>query len=483
VYILLLITAPDARTLPEIFAILPPLLAWLGCRWVAGAWRRSGLWLDLVFPVALMASLLGMTGLPWFSGVLTALPLAGLALADATKRAVLDEPAVFSDGAMLPLICRHPSLYLPFAGTGWVLGGLAVGVVALLVLLVLEPRPFLPWPWRVGLVSAALVLAAGPLWVPPKSLRRAITREPFADTARFGVLATISLYRAVARSERPSRRAAHPAEPPAFQVAEPAPHVVVVQAESFWDPRGTLERLPPDLLPNWDRLGAAALARGRLLVSGFGANTMRAECAVLTGIGEAELGLDRFNPYFRFVAPVLRSLPRTLRAAGYRAVAVHPFDRRFFGRHRVLPALGFQRFDSPAQFVGAVRVGNYVADTAVAARIMATLAEAPGPALVFAVTMQAHGPWPGPDPQARWLAHLHDTDAMLGTLADAAPRFDRPLLICIYGDHQPALPGASAWRDRRTDWLLWHSSRPGQGERQDIAAAGLFAVLAKALDP
>jgi hypothetical protein len=462
-------------------AILLPLLAWFAGRRVARTRGREALWLDLAFPLATAAGLLGLTGLPWFSGVSAALPMAGLALADATKRAVLDEPVVFSDAAMLPLVVRHPSLYLPFAGTHWVLGGLGLGLALLALLLAVEDHPApLPWPVRLALLALALALTVV-LLVPPRRLRDAVAREPFADTARFGTVGTISLYRAVAAEERAARRARFPAAPPAFRPAEPLPHVVLVQAESFWDPRGTLQDLPEGLLPNWDRLRAAALAQGRLVVNGFGANTMRAEFAALTGIGAEAQGLDRFNPYYRFAAPVLRALPRTLRAAGYGAVMLHPFDRRFFGRHRVMPALGFERFNSIRHFRAAPRKGAYVADAAVAARILAILSGAERPTLVFAVTMQAHGPWPGPDPQARWLAHLQDADAMLRSLAEAAPGLGRPLLLCVYGDHQPALPGATARADRRTDWLLWRSDRPGQGRRQDIPAEALFTALADAL--
>jgi hypothetical protein len=469
--------------LPFLAVLVLPLLAWTAGRAVARAKGTQALWLDLIPPFACAALLLGLTGLPVLSGVLAALPLAGLALADATKRAVLDEPIVFSDAAMLPLVVRHPSLYLPFAGTHLVLGGVAVGVLALALLLAWEPWPGLPIPLRAALVLAGVVLVFGPLRAPPQALRAALAREPWEDTARFGLLASLALYRTVARAERAGRRAAYPADPPAFvpKGGALAPHVVLVQAESFWDPRGTLDHLPADLLPHWDRLSGQAIARGRLLVPGFGANTMRAECAALTGIGEDGLGLDRFNPYFRFVVPGVRSLARTLRAAGYRALVLHPFDRRFFGRHRVMPALGFQRFDSLPAFAGAKQVGEHVADHAVAQRILAALAEAKSPALVFAITMQAHGPWPGDDPQSQWLAHLRDADAMLGLLAEAAAQLDRPLLLCAYGDHQPALPGATAWPDRRTNWLIWRSDRPGGGASQDIAAEGVFTALGEAL--
>ncbi|MBO1078588.1 LTA synthase family protein [Roseomonas haemaphysalidis] len=456
-------------------ALLPPLLGWLACRRVARAAGTAALWLDLLFPLGLPLLLLGLTGLPWLSGVLAGLPLAGLALADATKRAVLQEPVVFSDAAMLPLVVRHPGLYLPFAGTGWVLGGAALGAAVLAVLAGLEPVALRGTP-RVVLAVLGLGLLLL-LLVPPARLRAALAREPFADTRRFGTLATLALFRAVAWAERPARRAAFPAA--ALRPAAPAPHVVLVQMESFWDPRGTLPGAPP--LPNWDRLAAAAIGQGRLRVPGFGANTMRAEFAVLTGIGEGALGLDRFNPYFRFARAGLRSLPGGLAAAGYATVALHPFDRRFFGRHRVLPALGFGRFVAAAGFAGAPRAGGYVADAAVAARILDELRAAPGPALAFAITMQAHGPWPGHDPRAQWLGHLRDADAMLGLLADAAPSLGRPLVLCAYGDHLPALPDTAGLGDRRSSWLLWRSDAAGAGARRDIGAEELFHALGAAL--
>lgn len=460
-----------------------PLLAWAAGRAVCRAYGTQGLWLDLVPVFACAAILLGLTGLSVLAGVLAAMPLAGLVLADATKRAVLDEPVVFSDAAMLPLVVRHPSLYLPFAGTHWVLGGLAAGLGMLVALWIWEPRPALAGEVRAGLVAGGLLLIFGPLRAPPAALRRALARQPAADTARFGLLASLALYRAVARAERPGRQAGFPAQPPAFAPSGDGlmPHLILIQAESFWDPRGTLADLPANPLPHWDRLKAQSLAQGRLQVPGFGANTMRAECAALTGISAHGLGLDRFNPYFRFVVPGIRSLATTLRAARYRALALHPFDPRFFGRHKVMPALGFQRFDSEAAFAGAAKAGAHVADSAVAQRILATLGEADSPAFVFAITMQAHGPWPGPDPQGQWLAHLRDADAMLGLLAGSAGQIDRPLVLCVYGDHQPALPGAMLWQDRRTNWLIWRSDRPGAGATRDIPAEGVFAAVGEAM--
>lgn len=465
----------------SLLALLPPFAAWLAGRWVARAGGLRALWLDLLAPAALFALLLGLTDRPFLAGLLVALPLAGIALADATKRAVLGEPVVFTDVALLPLVARHPGLYLPFAGTGRVLAAAGLGAGAILALALFEPPAGLgPWA-RAGLALGAVPAVLGPLRRPPIGLRAALAREPAADAARFGLLASLALHQAVAHAERGARRAAHPAEPPAFAPEAPLPHVVLIQAESFWDPRRDIPAAPADLLAQWDALSARALARGRLTVPGFGANTMRAEAAALSGIAEADFGLDRFNPLFRFVFPGLRSLPRTLAPAGYRALATHPFDAAFFGRDKALPALGFARYDAIGAYAGAPRRGAHVADAALGAHVLSLLAEAPGPAFVFAITMQAHGPWPGRDPFGQWSAHLRETDAMLGALAAAAAGLGRPLLLCVYGDHLPALPETAGLADRRSDWLLWRSDRPGDGTSRDIAAHEIFAAIGAAL--
>jgi Sulfatase len=207
------------------------------------------------------------------------------------------------------------------------------------------------------------------------------------------------------------------------------------------------------------------------------------EFAVLTGLAETALGLDRFNPYFRFARRQVPSLASALRAAGYATAYLHPFDRRFFARDRVLPALGFERFEDETAFAGAPRIGRYVADAAIAARVVEELVAARGGAarFLFAITMQAHGPWPDPDPLGAWLAHLRDADAMLGMIAEAVPRLDRPLVLAVYGDHLPALPERPA-DGLATDFLVWRSDLPGEGARRDLEPAGLHAAIRAAVE-
>jgi phosphoglycerol transferase MdoB-like AlkP superfamily enzyme len=250
----------------------------------------------------------------------------------------------------------------------------------------------------------------------------------------------------------------------------------LLQLESFCDPR----RIGiPATLPHWDALGATALARGPLAVPGFGANTMRTEFAVLTGLADDVLGLDRLNPYFRFARAPVASLAWALRGAGYATACLHPFDARFFGRDHVLPALGFERFDAAPAFAEAPREAGLVTDAAVGARLAACLAAAEGPAFLYAITVAGHGPWPGPDPAATWATRMAATDAMLGTLAEAARHSGRPVVLVAFGDHRPALPAARGGTD--TDYLVWRSDRAGEGPVEPIDAVALHRLAAAAV--
>ncbi len=154
----------------------------------------------------------------------------------------------------------------------------------------------------------------------------------------------------IARDERPARRQAIGAPAigaPAIirerSEAGDGP-IVLVQCELFFDARRLSPLIPRDLLSGFDACCAEAASFGRLQVPGWGANTMRAEFAALTGVAESTLGYDRFNPYYALARVPLESQVWRLRRAGYRTICLHPFDRRFFRRDLAMPALGFERF-------------------------------------------------------------------------------------------------------------------------------------------
>jgi hypothetical protein len=454
---------------------LLPWPAWALLR--HGARARASAWMLLdALPVAAgYAALLGLSARPVLAGGLVGGACLFLAVADRAKRAAIGEPLAFTDGGLLWQVAAHPRFYLPFVARPVLWGGVGAGLAAFIAVLALEPALPLGAMARAALLvfavaATALLLRPGPLLDAP------MTREPATDSACFGPLATFALHARQAALERPARRAAHPPSPAVARAEARMPHLLLLQLESFCDPR----RLGfPQALACWDALGAAAISRGALKVPGFGANTMRTEFVVLTGMGDAALGLDRLNPYFRFARRPVSSLAWTLAGLGHEATCLHPFDPRFFGRDRVLPALGFGRFLAAAAFAGAPRADGLVTDAALGARAAALLAGARSPLFLYAITVAAHGPWPGPDPSRGWADRIAATDAMLADLAAAARRLDRPLVLAAFGDHRPAL--AAARGGTETDYLIWRSDGAGLGMRRDLDAAGLHRAVRAAV--
>jgi hypothetical protein len=483
------------------------VLAWLVPRHVAQARRAAPHVLLLDFaPIALAAGLLGVgAGRPLFAGVVVLALGAGFALADYTMRQTLREPVVFSESVELPQLFSHPHLYLPFAGPGLVLGGAAAAVMLALALLVVEPPLWEPRPFLA--LAAAALIAAG-FWLAARepllalaavALRRlGPSGEPFEDAAALGPFAMLLAHTVIARAERPARQVALAAPLPVRERARGGPDapIVLVQCESFFDARRLSPLIPRELLAGFDACRAAALS-GRLRVPGWGANTMRTEFAVLTGIPESALGYDRFNPYYALARVPIASQVWRLRRAGYRTICLHPFDRRFFRRDLAMPALGFERFLG-RESLGGGRVPPYQSDPELAGHILRVLDEAGPRAFIFAITMGNHGPWlakgppldpavarlfdpadvPGGEALLRYLDGLRRSDQMLQVLLDALEARGGPAVLGFYGDHLPSLSGAFAhfdFAETSSDYAIW--SGPGTPRERDVDSHELGRII------
>ncbi|MGD9616043.1 MAG: LTA synthase family protein [Alphaproteobacteria bacterium] len=528
------------------------LAAWLAPRRIARAGIAPiGVMLLDAAPFALGAALLAVaTGRPLFVGVVVAALGAGFCLADHTMRETLREPVVFSEAVELPQLFTHPHLYLPFAGPVLVLGGALTALSAAVGLLIFEPPVSQPRPLvalaAVALIAAGLGVASReqPVAIAARILRR-IARpsgEPVADAAALGPFAMLIVHAVIARAERSLRRrqfavgCASPQPYPCESVAKaadrksrhtdpdyvasrlsagprhaktgragtpvPADPIIIVQCESFFDARRLSPAIPPELLAGFAACCASSARYGRLAVPGWGANTMRAEFAVLTGIPETELGYDRFNPYYALARAPLESHVRRLRRAGYRTICLHPFDRRFFRRDLAMPALGFERFLG-RETLGGSRTPPYYPDPDLARDIL-RIVDREGPrTFVFAITMGNHGPWlakgPPIDPDIaalfdpsdipdgagllRYLDGMKRSDMMLQILIGELERRGRPAVAAFYGDHLPSLPRAFAhfgFAETSADYVIWNGG--GAAERRDIPAHQLGqAAIAAAL--
>jgi hypothetical protein len=465
--------------------------------------------LDVMPVLCGFVAALAVTARPILSGLMIGLVAVGLSVVDRVKRVVLLEPVVFADRSELIELVRHPQLYLPFAAGPAVIVGVAAALIAAVCGIAWVEPPLWPRSTLAFCLETAGALAAVLACFKVPSLHSGLlawlarrytawfapSGDPAADAAGLGVLTCLVVHATIAAEQRPARRAAA-AENGLGPFSLNGP-VVLVQAESFFDPT----HLHPDLagrLPGFSSLSAAALRRGRLDVPAWGANTVRTEFAILTGVTEGILGLDRFNPYDAFVGPggpPLPSLAAAARAAGLTTIFVHPFDLSFYARRAVLPRLGFDELIGPDAFADSPRRGAYVSDKALGEKVSALIHTRGPRVFVFVATMEAHGPWddssapsglltlppslrtlPGANGLAKWLWHLEGTDRMLTALAQTLRNRAAPGWLGFYGDHQPSLPDlfdAIGFRDHRTDYLMWSAASEGtESVVEDIEASG-----------
>jgi phosphoglycerol transferase MdoB-like AlkP superfamily enzyme len=284
------------------------------------------------------------------------------------------------------------------------------------------------------------------------------------------------------------------------------PDIVVVQSESFFDPGIMHGYENADLTPNLKRLAAQGMS-GPLHVPTFGGGTIRTEFEVLTGLSLRYFNTMQF-PYLQLNNKVVPSMVRVLRSHGYETIAIHGNDPTFWNRNTAFKALGFDRFISQSSFpADAAMDGKYMADSAMTDEIMSQLKDAGPPQFLFAISLEAHGPYDvtPKDVAARdaiavpsvvdaahkqqvqtYLYHMQHADQELGRLATLLAKRNRPTLLLFYGDHLPGLDDAyretgfidgQSMLSQAGTWLLIDPRNPGHAQRVDMASWMLPGLL------
>lgn len=420
--------------------------------------------------------------------VLVFLSMSVFPLISNIKRQVLGEPLVFTDFALIGAVFQHPHFYIS-ALKPWqiaaILAGLAmlVGVAGFFSTGDLEARAI-----GLGIAAAAAVwlkvMAARPVWA-----RLADRPDIDRDVGEHGLIATLFVHwRLWARLPRDAPHALPPITSDVRQL------VVVIQCESFADPADLFDD-PGEPLAGLARARALAWSSGRLMVSGFGAYTMRTEFGALFGIGEDALGLRRFDPFLTATSAANLSLPNRLAGRDWTKVFLHPHDMRFYGRDRLMPAAGFDTLIGESAFSASDHVeGRYVTDAALCDKLLELAdAGADGSTLIYAVTIENHGPWASDehkslkDNKDAYLRLLRRSDAMLSRLIEQLPKLGRPTTLCFFGDHRPSIPKVcTPGGDKHTPFVILKFGAngtpiPAPGPPQDLTPAALHHEILKAV--
>lgn len=234
------------------------------------------------------------------------------------------------------------------------------------------------------------------------------------------------------------------------------PNIIVIMNESLAD-FDTYEnndvQFSSDPLPFIHSLEENTI-KGECYVSIFGSGTSNSEMEALTGHSMA------FFPngsiiYQQFPQDNTLGLVSSLNESGYNCVAIHPCTRTNWNRDKVYESMGFDTFYSQEDFRDPEMV-RWISDRATYEKIIDLYENKSNEErlFVFDVTMQGHGgydtntAWEDPVvveggdsfPQTdEYLSSTYVSDEAFEYLISYFEKQDEPVLIFMFGDHQPSV--------------------------------------------
>lgn len=235
------------------------------------------------------------------------------------------------------------------------------------------------------------------------------------------------------------------------------PNIIMIMNESFSDLRvlGSFST-NTDVMGFYDSLKENTI-KGYVQSSVYGGYTSNSEFEFLTGCSKVFLP---GNPYLQYMDGCIPSLISNIKAQdGYdEAVAIHPYNASGYNRNRVYPLLGFDKFLSADDFEEPVFVRDYISDLSNYHKIEELYEQKKKGSLlcVFNVTMQNHNPYSNTNYKfedsvhitssasnlqaEQYLSLMKMSDKALEQLVTYFKNASEPVIILLFGDHQPHLP-------------------------------------------
>lgn len=213
------------------------------------------------------------------------------------------------------------------------------------------------------------------------------------------------------------------------------------------------------------------IAWGSCLVSVRGTGTANSEFEFLTG---NSLRFDKSGcPYYNYSMRGVPSLASNLKASGYHTIAMHPESATNWRRNGAYPELGFDEFlsyqdyaeyetisDEPDTVLDVDDVNKSegrISDLGDYQKLLDVLKGQEEPTLIFNVTMQNHSGYShlnkrvtdnlvdsdpvinGDKEAATYETLMAISDDALEYLIEYFRGYDRPVILVLFGDHQPDL--------------------------------------------
>ncbi len=290
------------------------------------------------------------------------------------------------------------------------------------------------------------------------------------------------------------------------------PMIIAVMVEAFSDLRamGDFE-VPEEYLENW-YARTDYLYRGNCYVSVLGGNTANSEFEFLTGNSMGFLPSVGILPYQSYSMKNVGNLASILEEDGYLRTAFHPANKKNWNRQSVYNEFGFERFLGKKDVENPVRIRNRISDACNFEKLIELYEENRGrQQFLFNVTMQNHGGYEIEDMEGQqliqtkegwekytdlttYLTLMRESDKAIEELISYFESVDEPVILCIFGDHQPSLD--REWRESVlgksedeltlqemqkkyvTPYLIWANYDTGIAQQEtDLSANYLGALL------
>lgn len=286
------------------------------------------------------------------------------------------------------------------------------------------------------------------------------------------------------------------------------PHIILVMNESFSDLRvlGNLQ-ISEENLAFFNSLEENTI-RGYVNASVIGGGTANSEFEVFTG---CSMGLlpPSYYPYQQCIAGEMPSLISDVQKEGYTAYSMHPERAGNWNRERIYRYLGFDDSLWGEDFPDAENLHSGATDLETYKKVEEVYENRkPGEKLfVFDLTMQNHGGYLYSDVERSvtatnvsseeadiFLSLMQNSDDDFRQLVAYFEKESEPVLICMFGDHQPKLDdsfyesvygqtqGLTEWDKRlsryKTPFVIWANYDIPEQSGIDISMNYLGVLLA-----
>lgn len=242
---------------------------------------------------------------------------------------------------------------------------------------------------------------------------------------------------------------------------EKTPDVIVILNETFYDLRQITEVVTDiPFMPNIDGLENAI--KGYTVVPSIGGRTNATEYELLTS-NSLQL-MQGITPFSLLDLKNANSIVSHMNQLGYITTGAHSESAQNYFRGRAYPELGFENVHFEADFKNRTYYGNriyYETDECLYENLISWYekSEKDRPQFMYLLTIQNHGEWDVNPPENdivhvqndfgdyeqqmnEFLSCIQMSDKAFKDLTDYFETLDRPVVICMVGDHSPSFAGS-----------------------------------------